>query len=346
MSKIVALPALAIGTLGLTACTGQTLSYLEHDYSGANCAPAHACAPGAGYGQYASSGGAFAARQSYGAASIGQPTGTISRYGGAPQLRGSQYYQQYVYANRQPLMLRAAPMQMYTQPGYSYHASGPVPSLPAPAALPAPRISRPVRPSPRPVSAAAATYASLPANCPAGTTAQNDGTCLQGGSYSPSSIISSGTRSIVSSSSTTSYSDAPTYSAPAYSETPSYTASHNMTFSTPAASLASAPANCPAGTRPAADGSCLQDGGGSFSFSGSSISAADRPAQTRRNGIAPPISSYDWGSKSTAYGLSGYVSPGTRTVDSAPASYPSISADITSDTVYGHNNSAYHIPRK
>ena len=59
-----------------------------------------------------------------------------------------------------------------------------------------------------------------PANCPSGTTAQADGTCLQGSTFSSSTSYSSGT----------------TYSAP----------------------VTSAPANCPSGTVAQSDGTCMQ----------------------------------------------------------------------------------------
>ena len=90
----------------------------------------------------------------------------------------------------------------------------------------------PVYTQPAPVYAQAETYssgtsyASEPVSCPAGTTAQSDGTCLQSGS---------------------SYSTGTTYSEP----TPSYSSG---------TSYASEPANCPAGTTAQSDGTCLQSG--------------------------------------------------------------------------------------
>jgi len=68
------------------------------------------------------------------------------------------------------------------------------------------------------------TYSSAPANCPAGTTAQANGTCLQNSSYS--------------SMSTTTYTG------------PTSTYSGTMTHSSAV--------NCPSGTTKQADGTCLQ----------------------------------------------------------------------------------------
>lgn len=68
------------------------------------------------------------------------------------------------------------------------------------------------------------TYSSAPLNCPAGTTAQADGTCLQGSSYSHSM-------------STTTHTETTPYQG---------TMSH------------SDPVNCPGGTMAQPDGTCLQ----------------------------------------------------------------------------------------
>jgi hypothetical protein len=84
-----------------------------------------------------------------------------------------------------------------------------------------------------------------PVNCPSGTTAQADGTCMQTGS---------------SFSSSTTFSDpAPSYSSPSYSS-PSYSSS----------SFSSEPVNCPSGTTAQPDGTCMQ-GGSSNSWAGSSV---------------------------------------------------------------------------
>ena len=71
----------------------------------------------------------------------------------------------------------------------------------------------------------AQTYAAEPVNCPAGTTLQADGTCMQSGS---------------------SYSSGTTYSS-------------TTTYSAPSAAMT---ADCPAGTTMQPDGTCLQGSGG------------------------------------------------------------------------------------
>jgi len=90
------------------------------------------------------------------------------------------------------------------------------------------------------------TYASEPVSCPAGTTAQSDGTCLQSGS---------------------SYSTGTTYSEP----TPSY--SSGTTY-------ASEPVNCPAGTTAQADGTCMQSGS---AFTGSTVELYQGDASSNTN---------------------------------------------------------------
>ena len=95
-----------------------------------------------------------------------------------------------------------------------------------------------------------------PVSCPAGTTAQSDGTCLQGSSssFSTGTIYSSGSTDY---SSSTSY---PTTSEPSYSSSTTYSGSSSASFE---------PVNCPAGTTAQSDGTCLQ--GGSSAFTGSSV---------------------------------------------------------------------------
>jgi hypothetical protein len=87
------------------------------------------------------------------------------------------------------------------------------------------------------------TYGTETAPCPAGTTSQPDGTCLQGGSYShysSGSTISSGS-------------------------------SYSSTYSS--GSLSGSVAECPAGTTAQPDGSCLQHGGGYSSYSSTTYTA-------------------------------------------------------------------------
>ena len=143
------------------------------------------------------------------------------------------------------------------------------------------------------------TYAQAPANCPAGTTAQSDGTCMQS-SYSSTSTYSAPATSYGSSS----YSSS-SYSAPAsmpadcpagttaqsdgtcmqgssygsstsYGSTSSYSAPilpdtyDSFSSSSSYSSASAAPANCPAGTTAQSDGTCMQ-GGSSSSYTGSSV---------------------------------------------------------------------------
>jgi hypothetical protein len=108
-----------------------------------------------------------------------------------------------------------------------------------------------------------------PVSCPAGTTAQADGTCMQtGSSFSSSTTYSEPT---------TSYSSGNTWSAP---------------------SMSMEPVNCPAGTTAQADGTCMQ--GGSSSFAGSSIELYTGDATTNTSG------SYGYNSGST-YSASDYL---------------------------------------
>ena len=117
-----------------------------------------------------------------------------------------------------------------------------------------------------------------PANCPAGTTAQPDGTCLQGSSMS------------MGSSST--YSSASTYSSPA--------------------PVASMPANCPAGTTAQPDGTCMQ--GSSMSMgtttmsTGSAMAMVDCPVGTTKQmdgTCAQTATVYGDASPSYGYGADG-----------------------------------------
>lgn len=108
----------------------------------------------------------------------------------------------------------------------------------------------------------APTMSMEPVNCPAGTTAQSDGTCMQTGSS-----FSSGT----------------TYSAPTTS------------YSAPTMSME--PVNCPAGTTAQPDGTCMQ--GGSSSFAGTSVELYTGDASSSS-------SSYGYGSTGT-YTASDYL---------------------------------------
>lgn len=146
---------------------------------------------------------------------------------------------------------------------------------------------------------AAPTYAQAPANCPAGTTAQPDGTCMQS-SYSattsytqPSTSYSSSSYSASTSSmpadcpaGTTAQSDgtclqgSSSYTAP----TTSYDSYSSSSYST----TSTAPANCPAGTTAQADGTCMQGGSSAYassssSYTGSSVEIYTGDATTSSN---------------------------------------------------------------
>ena len=252
--RVFALPALLLSGLSLSACSLQGNSY-ESRYAGANCdlVQAQNCA---GYGaEYGAYGGQ--SYESYGSQSIAK-----SRYGTAYSVTS---YEQYAYAP-QPMMLRPAPTPapfVYQQPSYEAPAYNV-------------ELYNPIT-----------TTSAAPADCPAGTTAQADGTCLQGSSLS--------------------------YSSAAITTSSSYSGGYMTSETT---------ANCPAGTTAQSDGTCLQGASSSLSFSSSNYTS---PSYSSTD-ITPPISTHDfseynWGSKDTTWGGNGYVSPGTRTVDN-PNSYP------------------------
>lgn len=161
-----------------------------------------------------------------------------------------------VYTQPAPVQYQAAPVQSYSQQSYQTQS-----------------------------------FAQAPANCPAGTTAQPDGTCMQS-SYSssttysePASSYSSSTYSSTSSmpadcpAGTTAQSDGTClqggstgYSAPVTSTYDSYSSSSYS-------SASSAPANCPAGTTAQPDGTCME-GGSSASYTGSSVEIYTGDAST------------------------------------------------------------------
>lgn len=137
---------------------------------------------------------------------------------------------------------------------------------------------------PAPVQTYTQSYAQAPANCPAGTTAQSDGTCMQTGysssatttytapttSYESSSYSSSTSAPADCPAGTTAQSDgtclqgsSSTYTAP----TTSYDSYSSSSYS----SASSAPANCPAGTTAQPDGTCMQGGSSSSTYTGSSV---------------------------------------------------------------------------
>ena len=257
--RVFTLPALLLGGFSLSACSGHGYD-LSHRYADSNCdvVMAQNCA---GYGaEYGAYGG-----QPYD--SFGRHSFAKSRYGTTQSVTS---YEQYAYVPQQ-MMLRPAPTPapfVYQQPSYqapSYNVE----------------LFDPIT--------------TTPADCPAGTTAQADGTCLQGSSLSYSSAA---------------------ITTPSYSTSTSYSSGYLTGGTT---------ANCPAGTTPQSDGTCLE--GASSRLGYSSTSYASPSYSSSSASIAPSVgtydfSEYDWGSKDTTWGGDGYVSPGTRTVDN-PNSYSS-----------------------
>ncbi len=295
-------PTLILASLSLSACSGHGFNSQGFSgangarYAGGNCAPA-ACATGGGYGNYggASYGGGQMANTSYGSYNGGavygggQSYGGKTRYGnsGAASVSGQVAgYQQYVYA--QQMASYAAPQystpQSYTQSSYTQSSYG----------------------APTQSSYSSPTYAA-PANCPAGTTASNDGTCLMGGSVSTS-----------------------TKSAGDFGEVFGLVRSNGRTresinkiwpqmlanISHLNTSLNTAK-DCPAGTSASSDGTCLMGGSGDYSTGGSYSGPTYSGGSTGGSSsvTAPPISSYDWSNSNTRWGSSNYVSPSTRSVD-------------------------------
>ena len=156
-----------------------------------------------------------------------------------------------------------------------------------------------------------------PVNCPSGTTAQADGTCMQSSSYSSSTSTSTYSGSTYSEpavsmepancpsgttaqsdgtcmqSSSSSYSSGSTYSSESTYSEPSYSS-----YSSPSVSMGAV--NCPSGTTAQSDGTCMQ--GGSNSYVGSSVELYTGDATTSSSST----SSYGYSSDGS-YGSSDYL---------------------------------------
>ena len=253
-------PAITLAAASLGACSAQ--GYGHGSSYAANCNTALAAAACARYGQSAHNQRGYG---EYSTASYGAQPVRKTRYGTAYQT--ASYNTQY-YAQPQ-MMLRPAP---YVPPVQSYQTASTSYQQPA---LNVEMYNQP----------------SVTANCPAGTTAQSDGTCLQGGSVS------------------------------------SYTSSYSPSYVTSGGSVE----NCPAGTTSQSDGTCLQGGSissySSPSYTGPTYSASSSldtaPALSTYD-----FGNYNWGSKDTTWGSDSYVSPGSRIVD-GPNHYPSTSETPT-----------------
>ena len=179
-----------------------------------------------------------------------------------------------------PVILQQQPAQVVTQ---TYQA-------------PAQTYQAPVQSYSAPVQ----SY-SAPAQCPAGTTPSSDGTCLQSSSsYSSSTTYSE--PSYTTSTPSTSYSSSTTYSGPiecpagttdagdgtclqsssstsyssgsttSYNSTTSYGSGSNYSSSS---SYSGGAVDCPAGTKDAGDGTCMQVSSSTSYGSGSTFSGSD-----------------------------------------------------------------------
>lgn len=142
------------------------------------------------------------------------------------------------------------------------------------------------------------------ADCPAGTTMQTDGTCMQS-SYTAPASTSSYSSSTYSSgemaecpAGTSKQSDGTCMQSSSYSSTTSY--SSGSSYSTSTASMG-APVNCPAGTTAQSDGTCMQ---------GSGVSAYTGGTATIYSGDATSTTT------STSYG--GYTNGGYTAKDYLP----------------------------
>ena len=165
-----------------------------------------------------------------------------------------------VYTQPAPVQYQAAPVQSYSQPSYTQSIAQAPANCPAgttaqsdgtcmQSSYSAPTTSYDSSSYSAPTTSySSSTYsapASMPADCPAGTTAQSDGTCMQGSSFGSTSSFGS----VGTSSSVTLPGTYDSFSSSSYS---------------------SAPVNCPAGTTAQSDGTCMQ-GGSVSSFTGSTV---------------------------------------------------------------------------
>ena len=173
----------------------------------------------------------------------------------------------------QPTTVYTQPVQTYSAPATSYSSASTYSATPSTYS-----------------SSSYSSSSSLPAECPAGTTAQSDGTCLQSGSTGYSSGSTSSYSSSPSySSSTSSFSGTPTncpsgttaqsdgtcletgssFGSTSYDSGSSYGSGSSFSSSSSSSSYGSgssfgAPTNCPAGTTAQSDGTCMEGGSASY----------------------------------------------------------------------------------
>ena len=189
---------------------------------------------------------------------------------------------------------------------------------------PVPTYSQPTYASTQTTQSYGTSYTqAAPVNCPAGTTAQSDGTCMQTGSssYSTGSTSSYSTGSSYTTSSepvncpagttaqpdgtcmqtgSSAYGSTQSYSSPSYS-TGSVSSYSSDSYSTGSYATSTNMADCPAGTTAQPDGSCMQ--GGTSSFAGSSVELYQGDAS-----VSQPAASQSYGYRSDgSYGSNDYL---------------------------------------
>lgn len=184
-----------------------------------------------------------------------------------------------------PCTIQKAPMAQTSARYGAPIAVQPAPAPVAPVYIPAPA---PMAPAPAPTHVYAQATQTAPAQCPAGTTAQPNGTCMQTSSgygytgsttsYGSGSTYSSGTTHTMSSepvscpAGTTAQADGTCLQGSGYSmgsTTTSSTTSYGSGSTYSSSTMSSEPVSCPAGTTAQADGTCLQ--GGSSVYTGSTV---------------------------------------------------------------------------
>ena len=261
--KVSAMTAFAVVGTAITASAGDNSRYggpSVYDYeSGQNCGQACASAP-----VYSAP---VTTRYGTGIVQQAPITQAPPIYLDCSQL-GTCGYTQPTYS--QPAPVYSQPATVYSQPATVYSQPAPVQSY-STQSYSTPSYSAP------------ATSYQAPAECPAGTTPQSDGTCLES-SFSTSSYDSYSSSS---------------YSAP----TTSYDSASSFGSSTSYGTTA--PANCPAGTTAQSDGTCMEGGSSSFS-SGASAYTGSSVEIFSGDAAASSSSSYGYTSDG-AYGLSDYL---------------------------------------
>lgn len=208
-----------------------------------------------------------------------------TRYG-APAVAAPAYNQAPVYVDCAQMGTCApAPAVVYTQPAPVYQQ---------------PTYQQPAQ--------SYETYAqAAPVNCPAGTTAQSDGTCMQGSTGYSDSYTTSGSSYSTGSSfggtvdcpaGTTAQSDGTCMQGSSYSSSSTSTYDSGSSYGYSAPVMNAEPVNCPAGTTAQSDGTCMQGGSNAYSNKAVEIYTGDASSQ----------SSTDYGyTNDGAYGPTDYL---------------------------------------